>query len=229
MARKKTAVLVHAAWLDGSSWNLVTEALQRRGFQVVAVQIPLTSLSDDVTAVRRVLRSLEGPVVLVGHSYGGAVVTAAAAGEPKVKVLVYVAAIVPDEGETVGDVFQQLPPHPKAPQLQPDVDGLLWVDADAFRDAIAPDATPERIGTLAAAQKPIALECLGEPMSKPAWREKPSWFLIAENDRMVAPDTQRLLASRMKAHTMSLACDHTPLVSRWQEVASFIEAAERQA
>jgi len=132
-----TTVLVHGAWADGSSWNKVTTELQRRGFKVVATQLPLTSLSDDVTALRRVLRSQDAPVVLVGHSYGGAVITAAAAGDPKVKALVYVAAIVLDGGETVGEIFRRVAPHPKAPKLQPDDDGLLWVTSDAFRNAIA--------------------------------------------------------------------------------------------
>ena len=136
-----TAVLVHGAWADGSSWNKVTTELQRRGFQVVAAQIPLTSLSDDVAVLRRVLRDQKGPVVLVGHSYGGAVVTAAGAGDPNVKALVYVAAVVPDQGETVGEVFHRVAPHPKAPQLQPDQDGFLWLKVDAFRSAVAPDAS----------------------------------------------------------------------------------------
>jgi|SRR5579864_7636205 len=211
--KKVTAVLVHAAWADGSSWNKVTSELHRRGFNVVAPQIPLTSLSDDVTALRRVLRSQDGPVVLVGHSYGGAVITAAAAGDPKVKALVYVAAVAPDEGETVGHLFHRAAPHPKAPKLQPDEDGLLWVTADAFRDAIAQDASPEEVTLMAATQKPIALKCLGEPIAKAAWKEKPSWFLIAENDRMVSPDTQRYEAERMKSKVVSLPVDHTPLAS----------------
>lgn len=194
-----TAVLVHAAWFDGSSWSKVAAELQRKGLRVAAAQLPLTSLSDDATAVRRVLARQEGPVVLVGHSYGGAVITAAGAGNPNVKALVYVAAIVPDEGENVGQVFQRLPPHPSAPTLQPDADGFLWLKADAFRNAIAPDATPEEANLMAAAQKPISVNCLGEVMGKAAWRETPSWFLIAEKDRMVSPDTQRFLAERMKS------------------------------
>jgi pimeloyl-ACP methyl ester carboxylesterase len=136
-----TAVLVHAAWADGSSWNEVTTRLEAEGFRVVAAQIPLTSLSDDVDAVKRVLRRQGGRVVLVGHSYGGAVITAAAADHPNVHALIYVAAIVPDEGETVGQVFERKRAHPKAPALQPDQDGFLWLTVDAFRSAVAPDAT----------------------------------------------------------------------------------------
>jgi pimeloyl-ACP methyl ester carboxylesterase len=224
-----TAVLVHGAWFDGSGWNKVAAELQRKGFNVAAAQIPLTSLGDDITAVRRVLARQEGPVVLVGHSYGGAAITAAGTGNPNVKALVYVAAIVPDEGENVGQVFQRVPPHPDAPALQPDAHGFLWVKADAFRNAIAPEATREETDLLAAAQKPISINCLGEVMTKPAWREKPSWFLIAEKDRMVSPDTQRFLAERMKSKVVSLACDHAPLVSRPGAVAKLIEDAAAAA
>jgi pimeloyl-ACP methyl ester carboxylesterase len=220
-----TAILVHAAWADGSSWNKVTSELQRQGFKVVAAQIPMTSLSDDVTALRRVLRGQDGPVVLAGHSYGGAVITAAAAGDPKVKALVYVAAIVPDEGETVGEIFGRAAPHPKAPKLQPDEDGMVWVTVDAFRNAIAPDASPEETALMAATQKPIGLKCLCEPMTKPAWKEKPSWFLIAENDRMVSPDTQRYTAEKMKSKIVSLPLDHSPLASQPSAVVGLITDA----
>jgi pimeloyl-ACP methyl ester carboxylesterase len=221
-----SVVLVHAAWADGSSWNKVTEELQRHGFQVVAAQIPLSSFSDDVAVLRKVLVRQEGPVVLAGHSYGGAVITAAAASNPNVKALVYIAAIVPDEGETVGDVFHRVPPHPSAPKLRPDVDGFLWLNVDAFRTAVAPDASSSETALMAATQKPIALQCLSEPMTEPAWKEKPAWFLIAENDRMVSPETQRFTAERMKSKFVSLPVDHTPLASKPAAVAELIcEAA----
>jgi pimeloyl-ACP methyl ester carboxylesterase len=222
-----TAVLVHAAWADGSSWSKVTAQLQHRGFHVVAAQIPLTSLSDDVEALRRVLRTQDGPVILAGHSYGGAVITGS--DDAKVKALVYVAAIVPDEGETVGQVFGREPPHPNAPQLKPDQDGFFWLKVDAFRDAVAPDASREETALMAASQKPIAVRCLGEPMTKPAWKEKPSWFLIAENDRMVSPETQRFTAEKINAKAVSLPVDHTPLASRAGAVADLIEKAARSA
>lgn len=220
-----TVVLVHAAWTDGSSWNKVTGELQRKGFNVAAAQIPLTSFTDDVAVVKKVLLRQKGPIVLAGHSYGGAVITAAAAGNPNVKTLVYIAAIVPDVGETVGDVFRRVPPHPRAPQLQPDADGLLWLTVDAFRNAFAPDASASETALMAAAQKPIALKCLGEPMTNPAWREKPTWFLIAENDLMVSPETQRFTAARMKSKVVSLPVDHTPLVSNPEVVAELIDTA----
>ncbi|HKC13314.1 MAG TPA: alpha/beta fold hydrolase, partial [Vicinamibacteria bacterium] len=152
-------------------------------------------------------------------------ITAGATGDPNVKALVYVAAIVPDEGETVGQVFGRLAPHPKAPKLQPDADGFLWLRADAFLDAVAPDAPLEERALMFATQKPIAVKCLGEPMTAPAWKQKPSWFLIAENDRMVSPETQRFTAERMNADVVSLPVDHTPLASRPGAVADLIEQA----
>jgi pimeloyl-ACP methyl ester carboxylesterase len=223
------AVLVHGAWSDGSSWNKVTRELQARGFRVVSAQIPLTSLSDDVAAVRRYLTREDGPVVLVGHSYGGAVITAAGADNPKVKALVYIAAIVPDKGETVGEIFQRAAPHPKAPQLQPDKDGLLWVDVDAFRNAIAPNAGAEEAALLAVNQKPIAAACLGEALDAAAWRQKPSWFLIPDEDRMVSPKTQEFTAQRMKANVVSEPIDHWPLASAANTVSDLIARASQGA
>jgi len=222
---KVTAVLAHAAWADGSNWNKVTTELQKRGFEVVAAQIPLTSFGEDVAALRRVLRRHNGPVVLVGHSYGGAVVTAAGTGDQNVKALVYIAAIVPDEGETVGDIFGRVPPHPTAPKLQPDQDGFFWLKVDDFRNAVAPDASAEETAVMAAAQKPIAAKCLVEPMTQPAWKEKPSWFLIANNDIMVSPETQRFTAQRMKSTVVSLPVDHNPLRSQPKAVADLISDA----
>lgn len=221
----ETVVLVHAAWADGSSWNRVTEELQRKGVNVVAAQIPLTSFTDDVESLRKVLLRQEGPLVLAGHSYGGAVITAAAAGNPKVKALVYITAVVPDEGETVGDVFHRAAPHPSAPKLQPDADGFLWLNVEAFRTAVAPDASLSETALMAATQKPISITCLGEPMGKAAWKEKPSWFLIAEKDRMVSPETQRFTAGRMNSKIISLPVDHTPLASNPAAVAELIITA----
>ena len=227
--KSPVVVLVHAAWFDGSSWNKVTTELLHRGHRVIAVQLPLHSFHDDVAAVRRVLRKQNGPIVIVGHSYGGAVITAAAAGAANVKGLVYIAAIVPDECETVGEVFGRVAPHPAAPVLQPDSEGFLWLGADDFRNAVAPDATAEEIALLAAVQKSIAVKCLNEPMTLPAWKEMPSWFLIAENDRMVSPDTQRFLAQRMKSKIVSVPSDHAPLITRAHVVAELVEEVARTA
>ena len=223
--RVPTLVLVHAAWADASSWNKVIPPLQRKGVQVVAVQIPLTSLSDDVAAVHRSLKRLTGPIVLVGHSYAGAVITAAGSHDPNVKALVYVAAIAPDEGETVGTLFHRAAPHPSAPQLSPDSDGLLWLPPNAIASAVAPDASPDEAAVMQATQKPIATRCLGEALTHAAWKDKPSWFIIAEKDRMISPDTQRFMAERMHARIHSLPVDHTPLVSAPQQVIHVIAEA----
>lgn len=220
-----TAVLVHAAWSDASSWNKTIVPLQQKGIQVVAVQIPLTSLSDDVAAVRRSLKRLSGPIVLAGHSYAGAVITLAGSDDPNVKALVYVAAIAPDEGETVGMLFHRVAPHPSAPQLSPDSDGLLWLPPGAIANAVAPDASPDEAAIMEATQKPIAIRCLGEALTHPAWKDKPSWFIIAEKDRMISPDTQRYMAERMRAHIHPLPVDHTPLASAPQEVVHVIAEA----
>jgi len=220
-----TVMLVHAAWADASSWNKVIPVFQKQGIQVFAVQIPLTSLSDDVAARRRALQRTSGPVVLVGHSYGGAVITAAASGEPKVRTLVYIAAMAPAEGETVGQLLHRAPPHPSAPQLAPDEEGLIWMTAAGFSNAVAHESSAEETAVMAATQKPISVKCLGEQMTKPAWIEKPSWFLIALGDRMIAPETQRFMAQRAGGDEVELNVDHTPLNSAPERVVQIIAEA----
>ena len=203
-----TAVLVHAAWTDASSWSKIIVLLQEKGLQVVAVQIPLTSLFDDVVTVRRTLKRHNGPIVLVGHSYAGAVISVAGSHDP---------------------LFHRVAPHPSAPQLSPDSDGLLWLPPGAIANAVAPDASPHEAAVMQATQKPIAIRCLGEALTHPAWKDKPSWFIIAEKDRMISPDTQRYMAERMRAHVHSLPVDHTPLASAPQEVVHVIAEAVRAA
>jgi pimeloyl-ACP methyl ester carboxylesterase len=219
-----TVLCAHAAWFDASSFRPVISAVSARGGHAEAVQLPLTSFCDDVTALRRALERQRGRVVLVGHSYGGAVITAAGT-DPRVVGLVYVAAIVPDAGETVGDVFTRAAPHPNAPRLEPDANGFLWVTAEDFQNAIAQDAGPDEAVLLAATQKPIAAACLGGRMQEPAWREKPSLYLIAEHDRMVAPDTQRFLANRMRSSIVSVASDHTPMAQHADTIAELVAHA----
>ena len=146
-------------------------------------------------------------MVLAGHSYGGAVITAAGSGESKVKALVYIAAMAPDEGETVGQLLHRAAPHASAPALVPDEEGFLWMPAKGFADAVAHESPAEDTAVMAATQKPVAVKCVGEPMSKPAWREKPSWYLVAERDRMIAPETQRFMAQRMGGRVVSLEVD----------------------
>jgi len=223
-----TAVLVHAAWADASSWNKVTTDLQKQGLKVRAAQIPLTSLTDDVLALKRLLQKTQGPVLLVAHSYAGAVITAAAANHPNVKALIYIAAIVPDENESVGVLFHRAEPQPNTrPHIAPDADGFLWLPEGAFAQAVAPDASQEETTLMDINQHPIALKCLGEPVTEPAWKQKPSWFLLATKDRMISPDTQRFMAERIGAKIHSLDVDHTPLASAPESVSRIIiEAAD---
>jgi pimeloyl-ACP methyl ester carboxylesterase len=224
-----TVVLVHAAWADASSWNKVALELRRKGFPIRAAQIPLTSLTDDVAALRRLLQKVDGPVLLAGHSYAGAVITAAAAGNTQVKALIYVAAIVPDEGETIGALFGDAEPDGGGvrPPIAPDADGFLWLPEGAVTTAVAPDAPLEERILMEVSQHPIAVKCLVEPMTDPAWKQKPSWFLIAEKDRMIGPAKQRFMAERIGARIHSYEVDHTPLLSAPDTVVRVIaEAAD---
>lgn len=220
-----TVVLVHAAWADASSWNKVIAPLQRRGMRVVAVQIPLTSLSADAATVRRTIKSINGPVVLVGHSYGGAVITAAGAASPNVKALVYIAAMAPNEGEAVGELLHRAAPHADAPALGPDQDGLLWMSAKGFADAVAHESSAEDALLMAATQKPVSIKCVQERMAQPAWKEKPSWYLVAKRDRMIAPETQEFMAQRTGGKSVLAQVDHTPLASAPDQVVAVIAEA----
>jgi pimeloyl-ACP methyl ester carboxylesterase len=218
-----TVVLAHGAWADGSSWSGVIAPLQSHGFAVVAAPLPLTSLRDDVAALDRTLERTTGPVVLAGHAYAGAVIAASA--QPRVRSLVFVAALAPDEGETVAELFYREPPHPAAPQLAPDAHGLLWLPEPAFAAAFAQHVPPERAALFAATQRPIAVACIQERAPRPAWRAKPSWFLLAEEDRMINPATQRFMAERMGARIRAAKVDHTPLASAPQLVVDLIREA----
>jgi pimeloyl-ACP methyl ester carboxylesterase len=220
-----TVILVHGAWADGSSWNKVILPLKQRGFDVVAAPLPLTSLSDDAAALKRVIARTTGPLILAGHAYAGAVI--AAVDDSRVKALVYIAALAPDVGETVAQVFYRDEPHSLAPKLAPDSDGFIWMPLEGFGSAFAQDASADEIALSAAVQRPIALKCIQEPAPQPAWKTKPSWYLIAERDRMINPATQRFMATRMGAKTRSLGVDHTPLLTAPDAVADIIvEAAQ---
>src|SRR5882724_566138 len=178
-----TIVLVHAAWADGSYWGNIVLPLQRRGLKVICAPIPLTSLSNDAAALSWALERTSGPVVLVGHAYSGAVI--AAVREDRVKSLVYIAALAPDEGETVSKVFYRDAPHPEAPKLAPDSHGFISMPEDGFRRAVAHKASADQTNIAAAVQRPIAVQCIQEPAPAPLWKSKPAWFLIAEEDRMI--------------------------------------------
>jgi pimeloyl-ACP methyl ester carboxylesterase len=192
---------------------------------VVAAPIPLTSLSDDAAALKRTIGRTQGPLIVAGHAYAGAVI--ATASDERVKALVYVAALAPDEGETVAQVFYKDETHPQAPQLAPDVDGFIWMPDSGFDHAFAQNATAAQIGLSKAVQRPIALKSIQEPAPAPAWKSKPTWYLLAEQDRMINPRTQQFMAERMKATVRSFAVDHTPLLTAPDKVVDIIlEAAK---
>lgn len=221
-----TIVLVHGAWADGSCWSNVILPLQRQGLKVTCAPIPLTSLSDDVAALHRALERTRGPVVLAAHAYGGAVI--AAAREDRVKSLVYIAALAPDEGEAVAKVFYRDEPHPNAPKLAPDAHGFIWMPEDGFHHAVAHNASAEQTSMLAAVQRPIAVQCIQEPAAAPMWKKKPSWFLLAEEDRMINPKTQRFMADRMKTTVRSKRVDHSPMYAAPDLVGDVILEAARE-
>ena len=224
---RTSVVLVHGAWADGSSWNDIIGPLLSKGLHVLAAPIPLTSLSEDVAALDRTLERTEGPVVLVAHAYAGAVIGATTS--ERVQSLVFIAALAPDEGETVGEVFYREKPHPQAPQLAPDAHGFIWMPQQAFGVAFSQHASPGRAALFAATQRPIAVACIQEKVPRPAWKVKPSWYLIAEEDRMINPITQLFMAKRMDARIRSEKIDHTPLVSAPELVVEVILAAERNS
>ena len=221
-----TVVVAHGAWADGSSWKDVILLLNKQGLQVVAAPLPLTSLSDDIVALNRTIARTKGAVIVAGHAYAGAVI--AAAHEDCVKALVYIAALAPDEGETVAQVFYRDEAHPLAPKLAPDKDAWIWMPNEGFSNAFAHHATADQIALCKAVQRPIALKCIQEPAPKPARKSKPSWFLIAEEDRMINPKTQHFMANRMQAHTHAFAVDHTPLLTAPEKVVEIIIAAAEE-
>src|ERR1700723_1877512 len=208
---RPSVVLVHGAWADGSSWNDIIGPLLSKGLNVLAAPLPLTSLSDDIAALDRALERTDGPVVLAAHAYAGAVV--AASTNERVQSLVFIAALAPAEGETVAEVFYREKPHPRAPQLAPDAHGLIWLPDEAFAAAFAQNATPEEIAVLNATQRPIALPCIQERSPRTLWSTRPSWYLIAEEDRMIPHAAQRYMAARMGAKTHTEKVDHAPLVT----------------
>jgi pimeloyl-ACP methyl ester carboxylesterase len=218
-----SVVLAHGAWADGSSWSKVIGPLIAAGHSVSAAPLPLTSFDADVAALERALERVPGQIVLVGHAYAGAVI--AAARNERVKALVYITALAPDQGETVAEVFYRIPAHPRAPKLAPDDHGLIYLPQSAFADAFAPNATAEQQALLASVQRPISPTCITVPMSRPRWRDIPSWFLIAEQDYMILPETQRFMAQRMGARVRAHQVDHAPLVTAPSVVVDIIREA----
>lgn len=222
--KNATVILVHGAWADGSSWGTVINHVAEAGLAVTCAPIPLTTLNDDIAAVERVIRRIDGPVLLVAHAYAGAVI--GGVGEEKVKGLVYIAALAPDERESTAEVFYRETPHPDAPKLEPDGSGYIWMPHDGIHNAFAPGASAEEKVRIEAIQRPINVACILEKAPLPAWRSKPSWYLIAKQDRMIPEKTQRFLAERMKAIIRMAEADHIPsLTSPAAVVEIVIEAA----
>jgi pimeloyl-ACP methyl ester carboxylesterase len=206
-----TVVLAHGAWADGYSWAKVITGLKAHGVSSLAAALPLTSFADDVAAMDRALERVDGPVVVVGHAYAGAVIAAPRA--EKVKALVYITALAPDEGETVADVFYRMQPHPQAPKLGPDARGLIYLPDEAFEHAFAQHASAEEQDVLRAIQRPISPACITAKVGRPLWKDRPAWYLLAEEDRMILAETQRFMAERMGAQIRSHAVDHMPSVT----------------
>ena len=222
-SQNSTIILVHGAWADGSCWKDVILPLERKGLNVTCAPIPLTSLTDDVSALARALERTNGPVVLVGHAYGGAVIGAIC--DERVKSYVYVAALAPDEGETVAQVFYRDKSHPEQPKLVPDKYGFIWMPDDGFVRAVAHNASSDQTRILTAVQRPISVQCIQEKAPAPGWRAKPSWYLLAEEDRMINPKTQQFMASRMGAKVRSSRIDHSPMYTATDLVVDVIREA----
>jgi pimeloyl-ACP methyl ester carboxylesterase len=222
---KPAIVLVHGAFADASGWSRVIPILERDGYFVIAVQIPLTSLSDDIATAKRVVDSQKGPVVLVGHSYGGAVITGAAAGSPNVKALVYLAAFAPEAGEPLGAPGKKFPEPPLNTALVPDSAGFLYIDRAKFHDAFCKDLPEAEARIMAATQKPLSGSVFEASVSAAAWKTVPSWYVVSLQDRAINPELERFYAKRMGATTSEIAASHVAFLSHPPEVAKVILAA----
>jgi pimeloyl-ACP methyl ester carboxylesterase len=224
----KNIVLVHGAFADGSSWSKVIGILQAKGYHVVAVQNPLTSLADDVAATRRALALQDGPSILVGHSWAGVVITEAGS-DPKVAGLVYVAAFAPDVGETVGELGKNYPPPPSFAAPIVDPQGFMSLPEDAVVKHFASDLPPAEARLVYATQGPIHVSAFSSQVTSAAWKVKPSWYVVSKLDGAIAPDEERFFAKRMKATTTELQASHLPMLSKPKEVAAVIIDAAQKA
>jgi pimeloyl-ACP methyl ester carboxylesterase len=225
MRARPNIVLVHGAWADGSSWSSVIERLQADGYHVTAPQFPLTSLADDVARLRHVLALQDRPTVIVGHSYGGQVITALGNDAPNVVGLVYIAAFGLDEGESLGGLLAQGPPTPALAHQSVDEDGFAWLTEDDFVNHFASDVDPAKAKVLYAVQQPLSTTAFSDVMSVPAWKSLPSWYLVAQDDQALPADAERMFANRMGATTVEVPSGHLAMVSHPAEVVNLTEAA----
>jgi pimeloyl-ACP methyl ester carboxylesterase len=228
MSNVKSIVLVHGGFVDGSGWQGVYDILKRDGFDVIIVQNPTTSLTADVAVTKSAIASAKGDVVLVGHSYGGVVISEAG-NDPKVKALAYIAAFAPDKGESVSSIIANPPPGAPVPPILPPQDGFLFLDKAKFAASFAADVKPELASFMADSQVPWGVEALAGAVTQPAWRAKPSWYLVATDDHMIPPPAQRAMAERSGAKVSETSGSHAVYVSKPEAVAQLIEAAARGA
>ena len=224
----RNVVLVHGGFVDGSGWEGVYRALTKSGHSVTVVQNPTISLADDVAVTRRAIAAQDGPVILVGHSYGGAVVTEAGT-DPKVAAVVYIAAFAPDAGESVASLIKDPPPGAPVPPILPPQNGFLFLDRSKFQASFAADVEGSAAKFMADSQVPWGLDALSGAITQPAWRSKPSWYLVATNDRMIPPDAQRAMSKRAGSTVVEVEGSHAVYVSQPQAVASLIETAAQGA
>lgn len=220
----KNVVLVHGGFVDGSGWRAVYDQLTADGYTVAVVQNPTTSLADDVAATRRVIASMDGPVILVGHSYGGVVISEAGT-DPKVEGVVYIAAFAPDAGESVSSLIANPPAGAPVPPILPPQDGFLLLDRSKFAASFAADLPAADAAFMANSQVPWGVEALAGAVTAPAWRVKPSWYLVASNDHMIPPPAQRMMAQRAGATVVEVAGSHSIYVSQPRAVTALIEQA----
>jgi pimeloyl-ACP methyl ester carboxylesterase len=220
----KNVVLVHGGFVDGAGWQGVYDLLKRDGYNVAVVQNPTTSLADDVAVTKGTLAAQDGPVILVGHSYGGVVITEAG-NDPKVVGLVYIAAFAPDAGESVSALIRNPPPGAPVPPILPPQDGFLFLDRSQFRASFAADVSADAAAFMADSQVPWGLEALNGAVSEPAWKSKPSWYLVATDDRMIPPDAQRAMSKRAGSTVAEVKGSHAVYVSQPQAVAEIIAKA----
>jgi pimeloyl-ACP methyl ester carboxylesterase len=223
----KNVVLVHGAFADGSGWEGVYQILTRKGFNVRVVANPNTSFAEDVAATKTVLSKLTGPVILVGHSYGGAIITEAG-NAPNVAGLVYVSAFVPDSGESLLSLIQSAPPPPKAGILPPE-NGWIWYDRTKFHEGFCADLDKDKAAFMADAQVPVGASVFGSAITQAAWHNKPSWYIVATEDQTIPPDAERFMAKRAGAEVTEIKGSHVVFISKPKEVAKIIETAAEQA
>jgi pimeloyl-ACP methyl ester carboxylesterase len=224
MSTSGAVVLVHGGFVDGSGWQEVYRLLKKDGYSVSVVQNPTLSLEGDVDAARRIIDAQGEPVILVGHSYGGAVITEAG-NDPNVAALVYISAFAPDAGESVNTLIADPPPGAPVPPILPPRDGFLFLDRDKFHDSFAADIPPDLAAFWADSQVPWSVDALAGTISEPAWRNKPSWYLVATEDRMIPPPAQRMMAERSGSTVSEVAASHSIFLSHAEEVAGIIEQA----